>query len=206
MEDNHYVIMDKSPRNLLIAKIHMTSNKMFPLTLKLVKKKNTMQIVDKRKGAQLDTAFTVESVHSTNEENSARNIKKGENDANMNETFQSETQDESWLWHFRFGHLNFGGLKLLHTKDMVKGLPLVDKLERICEGCIFGKQHRESFPVGKSYRAKAPLEIIHSDICGPMQTPSIGGSTYFLTFIDDFSRKTWIYFLKQKSNALGCFQ
>jgi transposase InsO family protein len=95
---------------------------------------------------------------------------------------------------------------LLHTKDMVKGLPLVDKPERICEGCIFGKQHRESFPVGKSYRAKAPLEIIHSEICGPMQTPSIGGSIYFLTFIDDFSINTWIYFLKHKSNALGCFQ
>jgi hypothetical protein len=68
------------------------------------------------------------------------------------------------------------------------------------------QQHRESFPVGKSYKAKTPLEIVHSDICGPMQSPSIGGSTYFLTFIDDFSRKMWIYFLKHKSNALGCFQ
>jgi hypothetical protein len=114
-------------------------------------------------------------------------------------------QDESWIWNFRFGHLNFGGLKLLHTKDMVKGFPLIEIPERICEGCIFGKQHRESFLVGKSYREKDPLEIVHSDICGPMQTPSIGGNTYFLTFIDDFSRKTWIYFLKHKSGAFGCF-
>jgi hypothetical protein len=89
---------------------------------------------------------------------------------------------------------------------MVKGFPLIEKLERICEGCIFGKQHRESFPGGKSYRERAPLEIVHLDICGPMQTTSIGSSTYFLTFIDDFSRKTWIYFLKHKSGALGCFQ
>ena len=89
---------------------------------------------------------------------------------------------------------------------MVKGLPLIEKPERICEGCIFGKQHIESFPVGKSYRAKAPLEIVHSNICGPMKTPSIGGNTYFLTFIDDFSRKTWIYFLKHKFDALGSFQ
>jgi transposase InsO family protein len=50
------------------------------------------------------------------------------------------------------------------------------------------------------------VEIVHSDICGPMPTPSIGGSAYFLTFIDDFSRKTWIYFLKHKYNALGCSQ
>ena len=82
--------------------------------------------------------------------------------------FQTEVQDESWLWHFIFGHLNFGGLKLLHTKNMVKGLPLIDRPERVCEGCIFGKQHRETFPVGKSYRARTPLEIVHSDICGPM--------------------------------------
>jgi hypothetical protein len=62
---------------------------------------------------------------------------------------------------------------MLHTKDMVKGLPLIEKPERICEGCIFCKKHKESFPVGKSYRAKSPLEIVHSYICGPMQTPSI---------------------------------
>jgi hypothetical protein len=88
---------------------------------------------------------------------------------------------------------------------MVKGLPLIEKPERICEGCIFGKKHRESFLVGNSFRGKDPLEIVHSDICGPMQIPFIGGSTYFLTFIDDFLRNTWIYFLKHKSDALGCF-
>jgi hypothetical protein len=91
-------------------------------------------------------------------------------------------------------------------KGYGKRFPLIEKPEMICEGCIFGKKHRESFPVGKSYRAKDPLEIVHSDICGPMKTTSIGGSTYFLTFIDDFSRKTWIYFLKHKFDALGCFQ
>ena len=59
----------------------MTSNRMFSLTLNPVKKKNTTKIVDKRKGVQLDTAFTTESVCSTNEENSVRNIKKGKNGA-----------------------------------------------------------------------------------------------------------------------------
>jgi hypothetical protein len=65
-------------------------------------------------------------------------------------------------------------MKLLHTKDMVKCFPLIEKPERICEGFIFGRQHRESFLVGKSYREKYPLEIVHLDICGPMKTPSIG--------------------------------
>ena len=92
----------------------------------------------------------------------------------------------------RFGHLNFGGLNLLNRKGMVSGLPLIEKPDSLCEGCILGKQHRESFPSEKSIRAKAPLEIVHSDVCGPMQTPSLANSHYILTFIDDFTRKTWV--------------
>ena len=88
------------------------------------------------------------------------------------ETFQREENDENWLWHSTFGHLIFGGLNLLHRKGMVKGLPLIEKLDILCEGCTLGKQDRESFPSGKSIREKAPLEIVHSDLCGPMQTPS----------------------------------
>ena len=97
-------------------------------------------------------------------------------------------------------------MKLLHTKNMVIGFPLIDRPERVCEGCIFGKKHRDTFPVGKSYRARTPLEIVRSDIFGPMQTTSIGGYKYFLAFIDDYSRKTWVYFLKHKSDAFGSFQ
>ena len=88
--------------------------------------------------------------------------------------FQAEVKDEKWLLHLRFGHLNFGGLNLLHRKGMVKGLSLIEKPNNICEGCILGKQHRETFLEGKSVREKAPLELVHSDLCGPMKTPSIG--------------------------------
>ena len=195
MEVNHYVIMDKFPSNQLIAGIHMRSNKIFPLTLKLTKKKNTTLVVGKGKTVQLDTVFTTKSVCSSWRKYCTRYQERG----------QFELRDNFWPWHFRFGHLNFGDLKLLHTKDMVKGFPLIEKRERICEGCIFGKKHRESIPIGKCYREKVPLEIVHAYICGPMQTPSIEGSTYFLTFIDNFSRKTWIYLLKHKSDALGFF-
>lgn len=58
------------------------------------------------------------------------------------EAFQSEPKDENWLSHLRFGHLNFGGLNLLSRKGMVRGLPLIEKLDSLCEGCILGKQHR----------------------------------------------------------------
>jgi len=113
---------------------------------------------------------------------------KGKNVAAVTqEAFQKEEKDENWLWHLRFGHLNFGGLNLLHRKGMVRGLPLIEKPDSLCEGCILGKQHRENFSSGKRIRAKAPLEIIHSDLCGPMQTTSVSRSRYMLTFIDDFT-------------------
>ena len=89
---------------------------------------------------------------------------------------------------------------------MVKGLPLIDRPERVCEGCVFGKQHRETFPVENSYRACTPLEIMHSDICGTMHTSSIDGCNYFVTFIDDFTRKTWVYFIKHKYDAFSFSQ
>ena len=57
----------------------------------------------------------------------------------------------------------------------------------------------------KDVRAKVPLEIVHSCLCGLMQTPSISGSYYLLTFIDDYTRKTWVYLLKQKSEVFEQF-
>ena len=90
--------------------------------------------------------------------------KKLNGSVDLQVAFQTEVQDESWLWHFRFGHLNFGKIKLVHTKNMVKGFPLIDRPKRVCEGRIFGKQHRETFLVGKSYRAHTQLKIAHSEI------------------------------------------
>ena len=74
-----------------------------------------------------------------------------------------------------------------------------------CENCIVGKHQRDSFP-SSSYRAKECLELVHTDLCGPMQNQSIGGSFYFLTFIDDCNRKIWVYFLKQKSETFTRFK
>ena len=86
------------------------------------------------------------------------------------------------------------------------GLPLLDNSDRACEGCNLGKHHKDSFLAGMSWRATQPLALVHSDICGPMETVSLGGNRYFLTFIDDYSRKTWVYFLKQKSEAVAVFK
>ena len=70
---------------------------------------------------------------------------------------------------------------------MVKGLSSIEQPTRSCESCILGKHHREKFISGVSNRAKAPLEMVHTDLCGPMQTLSLAGNVYFMNFFDDFS-------------------
>ncbi|CAN1222821.1 Retrovirus-related Pol polyprotein from transposon TNT 1-94 [Linum grandiflorum] len=114
--------------------------------------------------------------------------------------------EDNWLWHLRFGHLNFGGLKLLGQKKMVHGLPIINHPEQLCEGCLVGKQFRTSFPKESLSRAKAPLELVHTDRCGPITPTSLGKNKYFLLFIDDYSRKTWVYFLKEKSETFEAFK
>lgn len=94
---------------------------------------------------------------------------------------------------------------MLYHKQMVKGLPLIGSSDKACEGCILGKEHRDSFPVGKSWRARKLLELVHADICGPMKTLSVNKNKYFIIFLDHFSR-TWVYFIKEKFDVFVIFQ
>ncbi len=112
------------------------------------------------------------------------------------------------LWHQRFGHLGVDNLKLLSDKRLVDGLKLgksdVSNI-RNCQNCAQGKQTRSPF-LESTRRSTELLEIVHSDVCGPLQTDSIGGSRYFVTFIDDKSRMVVVYFLKNKNEVLPKFQ
>ena len=89
---------------------------------------------------------------------------------------------------------------------MVHGLPDVEFKGKFCEECVFGKHTRTSFQLKAEYQAKQILELIHTDICGPITIESFSGKKYFISFIDDFSRKTWVYFLKEKSEAFEVFK
>ena len=71
----------------------------------------------------------------------------------------------------------------------------------VCKGCMIGKNTKKSFSSSTS-RAKEILELVHYDICGPMSCPSLSGFLYYVIFIDDYSRKCWIYFLKKKLKPL----
>ncbi|CAH9095067.1 unnamed protein product [Cuscuta epithymum] len=114
-------------------------------------------------------------------------------------------EENAKLWHLRYGHLNMTSLQLLSARGFVRGLPSIGKLE-LCEGCIYGKQSRGSFPAGGSWRARECLELLHADLCGPMGTESLGGRRYFLMITDDFTRMSWVYFQKTKSEALENFK
>jgi transposase InsO family protein len=110
------------------------------------------------------------------------------------------------LWHLRYGHLNSVDVKLLANQNLVDGLTLSsdDSIEN-CHGCALGKSKRNSFPKKSSHKSTKPLQLVHSDICGPFHVNSVGGSRYFATFIDDFSRYVSIYILKSKDEALEKF-
>jgi len=120
--------------------------------------------------------------------------------------YQTRIEDESQLWHSRFGHLHYKALRTLVYKGMVEGMPAIKTPQKLCSHCLIGKQHREVIPKKSSWRATEKLQLIHSDICGPVSPISSSAKRYFLSFIDDFSRKTWIYLLNEKSEAFNKFK
>ena len=114
-------------------------------------------------------------------------------------------EEDSWLWHYRYGHLNFKSLHQLSSKQMVLGMPSIHLPQKTCEGCLIGKQPRKAFKTKAPQRAKQPLVIVHLDVCGPFDTPSLGCNRYFLTFVDEFTKKIWIYLLKEKGSVFSLF-
>lgn len=94
----------------------------------------------------------------------------------------------------------------MSKKGMARGIPKMVQPKEKCEGCLMTKLTRSSFPSHTSFETKKPLELVYADICGPITPETPGGNRYFLLFVDDYSRKMWVYFLKEKSDALGVFK
>lgn len=114
----------------------------------------------------------------------------------------------SEIWHRRFGHINSRDLNKLRNNGLVEGLSFPGNAEiekKNCVVCCEGKQTRLPFSQSGS-RAKVTLEIVHADLCGPMEVTSIGGSKYFLILEDDFTRMAFVYFVKAKDEVFECFR
>jgi transposase InsO family protein len=114
--------------------------------------------------------------------------------------------DAAWLWHLRYGHLNFQSLNNLKNHKMVSGLPDIRVPKEMCRNCLVGKQARKSFVDHIAMRAKNKLDVVHTDVCGPFETESLGGNRYFVSFVDEYSRMMWIYLIKTKDEVLSVFQ
>lgn len=109
------------------------------------------------------------------------------------------------VWHRRFGHLNYKDLKVM-SEGIVNGFECKNKFNpnEVCIVCCEGKQARLQFK-HQGCRANKVLELIHADLCGPMEVTSLGGSRFFLLLGDDYTKMVFIYFLKEKSEALKHF-
>ena len=94
----------------------------------------------------------------------------------------------------------------LGAKGMVHGMPKVEHIEQVGDGCTLSKQHRTRFPHTTSYRAKEHLELTHGDLCGPISPTTPGGNSYFLLVVDDCSRYMWLEVLRSKDEALKFFK
>jgi hypothetical protein len=110
---------------------------------------------------------------------------------NEREKTNTVPEKNTMLWHQILGHFVEKGLRTLHGKGMVEGMSNCTLDFDFCEHCIYGKHNRVRFPSG-AVRAKGILELIHSDVFGPIPVASLGKSVYYVSFIDDFFRNTWI--------------
>ncbi|GJW69887.1 retrovirus-related pol polyprotein from transposon TNT 1-94 [Tanacetum coccineum] len=112
------------------------------------------------------------------------------------------TSTKSWLWHRRLSHLNFSTINQLTSKDLVNGLPKFKyNKDHLCSACEQGKSKRASLPPKLVPSTESKLELVHMDLCGPIRVASINGKKYILMIVDDYSRYTWVYFLRTKDEA-----
>ncbi|KAJ9539187.1 hypothetical protein OSB04_031920 [Centaurea solstitialis] len=112
------------------------------------------------------------------------------------------SSDTNWLWHKRLSHLNFKTLNQLCINNLVVGLPDFRYTKvSLCSACEKGKQTRASFKSKQISSISSPLQLLHMDLFGPVNVQSIAGKKYTLVIVDEYSKYTWVFFLRSKSDA-----
>lgn len=114
--------------------------------------------------------------------------------------------DSATIWHARLGHLGYQLLQQISSNKLMEGILALQNVweDIVCQGCQFGKSHRFSFSKS-SNRRTTMFELIHTNLMGPTKTPSYSGYHYVMVLVDEFSRYTWVKFLKENSEALSKF-
>ncbi|KAI3672562.1 hypothetical protein L6452_38653 [Arctium lappa] len=125
-------------------------------------------------------------------------------DSSLNYLFSKASLDESSLWHRRMCHMNIKTMNKLVKNNLVRGLPQkVFSCDDHCVACLKGKQHKTSHKSKEINTISSPLNLLHMDLFGPTNVMSIGKKAYCLVIVDDFSRFTWVYFLRTKDETSG---
>ena len=119
---------------------------------------------------------------------------------------QVESCGEDNLWHARLGHVNRETMRMMANKELVVGLPSLSRSTETCVSCLRGKQTRRPFPKATHYRATAPLELVHADLCGPITPSTPAHKRYIFVLIDDHTRYMWTVLLKTKGEAFEKFK
>ena len=142
------------------------------------------------KGSRNENVYTIDIEHNHHEEKCLASLK-----------------NDSWLWHRRLGHASMDLLSRISKNAYVKGLSNVSfEKDKICEPCQLEKQVRTTFKSKQHFSSSKPLQLVHMDLFGPSRTASLGGKHYAFVIVDDFSRFTWVMFLKFKDEALKVFE
>ncbi|GJZ24436.1 retrovirus-related pol polyprotein from transposon TNT 1-94 [Tanacetum coccineum] len=114
----------------------------------------------------------------------------------------NRTYSPTWLWHRRLNHLNFGTINDLARKDLVRGLPrLKFEKDHLCSACQLGKSKKHTHKPKTENTNLEVLNTLHMDLCGPMRVQTINGKKYILVIVDDYSRFTWVKFLRSKDET-----
>ena len=112
------------------------------------------------------------------------------------------SKNKSWLWHRRLNHLNFKTINELTRKDLVRGMPrLKYEKDHLCPACQLGKSIKYAHKPKTINTNLEVLNTLHMDLCGPMRVQSINGKKYVLVIVDDYSRFTWVKFLRTKDET-----
>ncbi|GJU15068.1 retrovirus-related pol polyprotein from transposon TNT 1-94 [Tanacetum coccineum] len=119
--------------------------------------------------------------------------------------FAKASPSVNWLWHKRLSHLNFKNINNLAKHNLVSGFPsLTFTKDKTCSTCEKGKHHRASFKTKRSFLISKSLHLLHMDLFRPVKPQTISHNKYTLVIVDEYSRYTWVFCLKKKSDAADC--
>ena len=114
-----------------------------------------------------------------------------------------KVSNETYMWHLRLGHINSSRIHGLVKSGILNSL--IFEPIPVCESCLEGKMTKRPFKA-KGNRVTIQLELVHTDVCGPMSVQARGGYEYFITFTDDYSRYGYVYLMRHKSEAFDKFR